>query len=112
MSVIRFDEQPLLLVGLRDRDLVRVDPVRLDVAGPRAVEEIVGSDPGDAVALLAGPGRVALARVDDGTGEVERERRGLAAARFRPMRSVTAGLTVAVVAFENSVATDVAPFSV
>ena len=46
ISVIRFSEQPLLLVGLRDRDLVRVDPVGLHVAGLRAEEEVVGADAG------------------------------------------------------------------
>ena len=36
-------QQPLLLVGLRDRDLVEVDPVGLDVAGLGAEEEVVAS---------------------------------------------------------------------
>ena len=46
-----------------------------------AVEQVIGTDPRDAVALLSGPGGVALAGVDDGAGEVERECRRLAAAR-------------------------------
>ena len=75
------EQQPLLLVGLRNRDLVRVDPVRLDVAGAGAVEEVVRADARDAVPLLARPGRVALARVDDRAREVVRERGRLAAAR-------------------------------
>ena len=79
--VIRFEQQPLLLVRLRDRDLVRVDPVRLHVAGAGAVEEVVGADADDAVAFLAHPGRVALARVDDRARKVVGERGGLAAAR-------------------------------
>ena len=37
-------EQPLLLVGLRDRDLVEVDPVGLGVAGLGAEEQVVGAD--------------------------------------------------------------------
>ena len=36
-------EQALLLVGLRDRDLVEVDPVGLDVTG-LPEEEVVGAD--------------------------------------------------------------------
>ena len=69
-----------------------------------------GPDVGDAVALLAGPRRVALARVDDRAGEVIGERRRLAAAEPTD-RSVTAGFGVAVVASEYSVATAVAPLS-
>ena len=48
-------EQALLLVGLRDRDLVEVDPVGLDVPGLGAEEEIVGADrwfPPTGVALV------------------------------------------------------------
>ena len=56
-------EQALLLVGLRDRDLVQVDPVGLLVPGlapkKRSSERITGSML--EVALLARPGRVALA---------------------------------------------------
>ena len=37
-------EQALLLVGLRDRDLVEVDPVGLRVAGRGAEEQVVGAD--------------------------------------------------------------------
>ena len=73
-------QQPLLLVGLRDRDLVEVDPVGLDVAGLRPEEQVVGADRRDLpVALLARPGRVALAGVDDRARQVVGERGRLAA---------------------------------
>ena len=77
---IRLREQALLLVGLRDGDLVEVDPVGLRVAG-LAEEEVVGANRRDAVAFLPGPGGVALARVDDRAGQVVGERRGLPAVR-------------------------------
>ena len=58
-----------------------------------------GRIPDDAVALLARPGRVPLARVDDRAGEVVGERRRLAAARAD--RAERHGrVRVAVVAFE------------
>ena len=72
-------EQALLLVGLRDGDLGEIDPVGLGVARRRAEEQVVGADRRLAVALLARPRRVALARVDDRAGEVVRERRRLPA---------------------------------
>ena len=72
-------EQPLLLVGLRDGDLVEIDPVRRRVARLGAEEEVVRANRRNAVALLSGPGRSALARVDDGLRQVERERRRLTA---------------------------------
>ena len=67
-------EQALLLVGLRNRDL----PGRPNRAGRRRpwrrrTDRRSGSS-GAGVALLSGPGRVALARVDDRTGEVVGER--------------------------------------
>ena len=93
-------EQPLLLVGLRDGDLVEVDPVRLRIARRGAEEQVVAADRGDAVALLPGPGRVALARVDDRAREVVGERGGLAAVPSRRERSVTAGFAVAFVGVE------------
>ena len=74
-------EQPLLLVGLRNRDLVEVDPVGLRVARRGAEEQIVGANRRQAVAVLAGPRRIALARVDDRSREVVGERRRLAAVR-------------------------------
>ena len=70
-------EQALLLVRLRDRDLVEVDPVGLRAAEEQSSERIGAI----AVALLAGPGRIALARVDDRARQVVGERRGLAAVR-------------------------------
>ena len=74
-------EQALLLVGLRDRDLGRGRPSRAAVAPPKKrSSERIGAD---AVALLARPGRVALARLDDRPREVVGEGRGLAAARRR-----------------------------
>ena len=76
-------EQVLLLVGLRDRDLVEVHPIGLDVPRLGAEEEIVGSDQlaaaDTAVALVSRPGRIALARVDDRAGQVVGERGGVAA---------------------------------
>ncbi len=69
-------EQPLLLVGLGDRDLGQVHPVGLVVTGGRAVEQVVGADRRRAVALLARPGGIALAREHDGAREVVGERRG------------------------------------
>ena len=72
-------EQVLLLVGLRDRDLVEVHPVGLGIAGGMPEEQVVGADRRRAVALLAGPRRVALARLDDRLGEVVGERGGVAA---------------------------------
>ncbi len=73
-------QQALLLVRLRHGDLAHVHPVGLDVAGLRAVEEVVRANAvGGAVALLPGPGRVALARVDDRAREVVREGGRLAA---------------------------------
>ena len=75
-------QQPLLLVGLRDRDLVQVDPVGLDVTGLSPKNRSSERDRRrDAVALVAGPGRVALARVDDRPREVVGEGRGLTAVR-------------------------------
>ena len=68
-------QQPLLLVGLRDGDLAQVDPV-----GRAAAEEhVVGADRVLAVALGAGPGRVALPCLDDGAGQVVGEGRHLPA---------------------------------
>ena len=80
-------EQPLLLVGLRNRDLVQIHPVRLRVAGGCAEEQVVRTNRRDAVALLPGPRGVPLPRVDDGAREVERERGRLTALRCPPMRS-------------------------
>ena len=37
-------EEPLLLVGLRDLDLVEVDPIGLDVTGLGAEEQVVGAE--------------------------------------------------------------------
>ena len=45
MSVIRLSSRRCCSSGLRDRDLVRVDPIRLNVAGSGAVEHVVGPDP-------------------------------------------------------------------
>ena len=71
-------QQPLLLVGLRDRDLVQVDPVGLMSRPPRRRGRPSGS------ARRARPSRfcpaqagIALARVDDRAREVVGERRGL-----------------------------------
>ena len=72
-------EQALLLVRLRDGDLVRIEPIRLHVAGLRTVEHVVGADADHAISLLSGPRRVSLPGVDDGAREVVRERRGLSA---------------------------------
>ena len=96
-------EQVLLLVGLRDRDLVEVHPVGLDVPGLGAEEEIVGADQlaaaDGAVALVPRPGGVALARLDDRAGQVVGEGGGVTAVE-PTLRIVTAGLEVAVVASE------------
>ena len=75
------DEEPLLLVGLRDPEVRGVDPVGLRVSRSGAVEEIARADSDRAVALLAGPRWVALSRVDDRAGQVEGERGRLPAAR-------------------------------
>src|SRR5438552_14614539 len=69
-------EQPLLLVGLRDADLVQVDPIGLYITGRRAVEQIIRADRRDAVTLLARPLRIALTGADDRAREIERERGG------------------------------------
>ncbi len=74
-------QQALLFVGLRDRDLVQVDPVRLRIRGGRAEELVVGADRREAVALLGRPRGIALPGVDHRLREVERERRGLAETR-------------------------------
>ena len=90
-------EQALLLVGLRNRDLVRGRPSPAATSPVFvAVELVVGPDRRKTVALLRRPGRVALARVDDRRRQVVGERRRLAAADM--LRSVTAGLPVAVIA--------------
>ena len=75
--------------------LGQVHPVRRRAAE----EEVVGPVGRGAVAVLAGPGEVALARGDDGAGEVEGERRDLPAVGA-DVRSVTAGSPVLVVALE------------
>ena len=54
------------------------------------------ADRKQAVAGLAGPGRIALAGLDDGAREVEGECRGLAAV-LPTVRSETAGSVVAAV---------------
>ena len=58
-------QEPLLLVRLRDSDLRRVDVV--------VVEEIIRPNRGDSVALLAQPCRIALARVDHRSSQIEGE---------------------------------------
>jgi hypothetical protein len=40
----RVREQPLLLVGLRDGDLVEIDPVRLRIFGCIPEEQVVRTD--------------------------------------------------------------------
>jgi hypothetical protein len=49
-------QQPLLLVGLRDRHLAEIDPI----GGTAAKEHIVRTDRRLAVALRAGPSWIAL----------------------------------------------------
>jgi hypothetical protein len=66
-------EQALLLVRLRDRDLVDVEPVGL--------EEVVGPDRPGALEVFTDLIRIALPRVHDRAREVVGERGGLAAAR-------------------------------
>ena len=99
-------QQALLLVGLRDVEVVRVDPVGLDVARLGAVEQVVRADrrSARAVALLARPRRVALARVDDRAGEVVGERRGLAAGGADVAQRARPGWRWPSLAFEYSVA--------
>ena len=82
-------QQPLLFVGLRNGDLVEIDPVR-----PAAAEEqIVRAARRLTVALLSGPCRVALARET-----IDRARSKVNAAAWPPwdptLRSVTAGFAV------------------
>ena len=71
---------------------VQVHPVRLHVSRPRAEEEIVGTDRRDAVALLRGPRRIALTRVDHGFRQVVGERyRASGANRPRRRRGIGRG---------------------
>ena len=91
--------KPLLLVRLRDGDLVEIDPVGLWIAGGVPEELIIRSDGRRPIPLLAGPGRIALAGVDDRAREVVRERDHFPP--FPPTAcKVTAGLAVAWVADE------------
>ena len=94
-------EQPLLLIRLRDGDLVEVDPVRLGVAYGIPIEQLIGANRFESpVALRAGPRRVALARVHDRAREVVRERQRAAAIRahldgaHRGIRRRSAGVGV------------------
>ena len=74
-------KQALLLVCLRDRHLVQIDPVRFHIARGVAVELVVRPDRCEPVAFLRGPGGIALARVDDRGCQVVGECRRFAAAR-------------------------------
>ncbi len=74
-------EQTLLLVRLRDGDLVQIDPVRLRIAGRISVVLVVRTLGGEAVAFLIRPRRVALAGVDDRGRQVIGEGRRLSAVR-------------------------------
>ena len=91
-------EQALLLIRLRDRDLVEVHPVRLWIARGGTVEEVVRPDRWLPVALLAGPRRVPLARVHDRPRQVIREGSGVtpvgpdAAPRHRRVRRRCGGV--------------------
>ena len=71
-------EQPLLFVGLRNRDLTEIDPVRLGITDRVTIEFVIRTDRRESIALLRGPCRIALAGVNDGGSQVVGKRRGLA----------------------------------
>ena len=68
-------QQPLLLVRLRYRDFVEVDPIGARIPGRVAIELVVRTDRRESIALLRSPRRIALARVDDRSRQVVCERR-------------------------------------
>src|SRR3954454_7729732 len=68
-------KQALLLIGLRDRDLVHVEPSGLS----RREEQIVRPDRSGAVTFFTGPLRVSLSSVDDRFCQVIEECCSLAA---------------------------------
>ena len=74
-------QQPLLLVGLRNRDHRPVDPVGLGVVARAAEEQVIWADGPCAVPLLARPCGVALSRVGDRPRQVIGEGGGATAVR-------------------------------
>ena len=62
-------KQPLLFVSLGNRHFREIDPVGLESP---ALRQRTGHQVEwrSAIALLSGPRRISLARVDDGTGEI------------------------------------------
>ncbi len=80
-------QQPLLLISLRNRDLARIEPIRLHITGLGAKEHVVGTHANNTIPLLPRPGRIPLPRIHNGTRQIERERRRLTTTRAnRPQR--------------------------
>ena len=68
-------EKTLLFVCLWNLDFRQVDPIRLGVKACGAIKQIIRTDRRKTIAVLPGPGRIALTRVDDRSGQVEGKRR-------------------------------------